>query len=53
MIMLEIDSEFNTNIGAYEMLHPLIKNENFSVYKQGFMKFMLMIAVLSESESLP
>jgi hypothetical protein len=37
MIMLEIDSELNTNIGAYEILHPLTKNENFSVYKQGFM----------------
>jgi hypothetical protein len=39
MIMLEIDSELNTNIGAYEILHPLTKNENVSVYKQGFMNF--------------
>jgi hypothetical protein len=51
MIMLEIDSGLNTNIGAYEILHPLTKNENFSVYKQGFMNFMLMTAVLSESKS--
>jgi hypothetical protein len=36
---VEIDLELNTNIGAYEILHPLIKNENFSVYKQGFMNF--------------
>jgi hypothetical protein len=51
--MLEIDSELNTNIGAYEILHPLTKNENFLVYKQGFMNFMLMTAVLSDFESLP
>jgi hypothetical protein len=51
MIMLEIDSELNTNIKAYEILHPLTKNENFSAYKQGFMNLMLMTAVLSESES--
>jgi hypothetical protein len=51
--MLGIDSELNTNIVAYEILHPLTKNENFSVYKQGFMNFMLMAAVLSDSESLP
>jgi hypothetical protein len=49
--MLEVDSELNTNIGAYEILHPLTKNEIFSAYKQGFMNFMLMIVVLSESES--
>jgi hypothetical protein len=49
--MLEIDSELSTNIGSYEILHPLTKNENFSVYKQGFMNFMLMTAVLSDSES--
>jgi hypothetical protein len=58
MITLEIDSELNanigaTNIGAYEILHPLTKNENFSVYKQGFMNFMLMTAVLSDFESFP
>jgi hypothetical protein len=53
MIMLEIDSEWNTNIGAYEILHPLTKTGNFSMYKQGFMNFMLMTAVLSDSESLP
>jgi hypothetical protein len=53
MMMLEFDSELSTNIGAYEILHPLIKNEKFSVYKQGDMKFMLMTAVLSDSESLP
>jgi hypothetical protein len=41
MIMLEIDSELNTNIVAYEILHPLTRNENF----------MLMTAVLSDSES--
>jgi hypothetical protein len=51
MIMLEIDSELNTNIGAYEILHRLTKNGNFLVYKQGFMNFMLMTAVLSNSES--
>jgi hypothetical protein len=51
MIMLEFDSELNTNIGAYEILHPLTKSENFSVNKQGFMNSMLMTAVLSESES--
>jgi hypothetical protein len=51
MIMLEIDSELNTNIRAHEILHPLTKNGNFSVYKQGFMNFMLMTAVLSDSES--
>jgi hypothetical protein len=49
--MLEIDSELNTNIGAYEILHPLTKNGNFAVCKQGFMNFMLMTAVLSDSES--
>jgi hypothetical protein len=53
MIMLEIDSELNTNIGSYEILHSLTKNENVSVYKQGFMNFMLMTAVLSDSKSLP
>jgi hypothetical protein len=51
--MLEIDSELNTNIGAHEILHPLTKNGNFSVYKQGFMNFMFMTAMLSDSESLP
>jgi hypothetical protein len=51
--MLEIDLELNTNIGAYEILHPLTKNEIFSVYKQGFMNFMPMTAVLSYSKSLP
>jgi hypothetical protein len=51
MIMLEIDSELNTNIGAYEILHTLTKNGNFSVYKQGFMNLMLMTAVLFDSES--
>jgi hypothetical protein len=49
MIMLEVDSELNTNIGEYEILHPVTKNENFSAYKQGFMNFMLMTAVLSDS----
>jgi hypothetical protein len=49
--MLEIDLESNTNIGAYEILHPLTKNGNFSAYKQGFMNFMLMTAVLYDSES--
>jgi hypothetical protein len=50
--MLEIDSELNTNIGAHEILHPLTKNGTFSVYKQGFMNFfLLMTAVLSDSES--
>jgi hypothetical protein len=49
--MLEIDSELNTNIVVYEILHPLTKNENFSGYKQGFMNFMLMTAVLSDFES--
>jgi hypothetical protein len=39
MIMLKIDSELNTNIGAYQILHPLTKNGNFSVYKQRFIKF--------------
>jgi hypothetical protein len=51
MLMLEIDSELNNNIGAYEILHPLTKNGNFSGYKQGFMNFMLMTAVLSDSKS--
>jgi hypothetical protein len=51
MIMLEIDSELNTNIGACEILHPLTKKDNFSVYKQGFVNLMLMVAVLSDSES--
>jgi hypothetical protein len=51
MIIMEIDSELNTNIGAYEILHPLTKNEIFSVYKQGFMNFMLMTVVLSDSEN--
>jgi hypothetical protein len=51
MIMLEIDPELNTNIGVYEILHPLTKNVNFSVYKQGFMNFMLMTVVMSVSES--
>jgi hypothetical protein len=43
--------ELNANIGAYEILHPLTKNENFSAYKQGFMNFTLMTAVLSDSET--
>jgi hypothetical protein len=51
--MLEVDSRLNTNIGAHAILHPLTKNGNFSVYKQGFMNFMLMTAMLSDSESLP
>jgi hypothetical protein len=51
--MLEIDSELNTNIGAYEIIHMLTKNENFSDHKQGFMNFMLMSAVLSDSKKLP
>jgi hypothetical protein len=49
--MLEIDSELNTNIGAYEILHPLTRNEIFSAYKKGFMNLILMTAVLSDSES--
>jgi hypothetical protein len=49
--MVEIDPELNTNIGAYEILHPVTKNENCLVYKKGFMNFMLMTAVLSDSES--
>jgi hypothetical protein len=53
IIMLEIDSELNTNIEAYEITHPLTKNEDFSVYKQGFMNFMLMTVVLVDSENLP
>jgi hypothetical protein len=53
IIMLEIDSELNTNIEAYEIIHPLTKNEDFSVYKQGFMNFMLMTVVLVDSENLP
>jgi hypothetical protein len=53
MMMMVIDSESNTNIRAYEILRPLTKNENFSAYKQGFMNFMLMTVVLSETESLP
>jgi hypothetical protein len=48
--MSEIDSKLNTNIGAHEIIHPLTKNENFSVYKEGFMNFMLMTVVLSDSE---
>jgi hypothetical protein len=51
MIMLEFDLELNTNIRAYEILHPLTKSENFSMNKQGFMNCMLMTAVLSDSES--
>jgi hypothetical protein len=51
--MLEIDSKLNTNIGAHEIIHQLTKYENFSVYKQGFMNFMLMTAVLADSENLP
>jgi hypothetical protein len=53
MIMLEIDSKLNTNIEAYEILHPLTKNDNFLVYKQGFINFKLTAVVLSDSESLP
>jgi hypothetical protein len=48
--MLEIDPELNTNIGAHEILHPLTKNENFLVYKQRFMNFMLMTTELSDSK---
>jgi hypothetical protein len=51
--MLKIDSKMDTNIEAYEILYPHTKNDNFSVYKQGFMNFMLMIVVLFDSESLP
>jgi hypothetical protein len=50
MIMLEIDSELDTNIGVYQILHPLTKNENFLAYKQGFMNFMLMTTVLYDYE---
>jgi hypothetical protein len=49
---LEIDLKLNTNIGAQGIVHPLTKNENFSVYKKGFINFMLMTVVLSDSESL-
>jgi hypothetical protein len=52
MILLEIDSKLNTNIEVYEILHPLTKNDIFSEYKQGFMNFKLMAAVLSDSECL-
>jgi hypothetical protein len=31
LIMLEFDPELNTNIGAYEILHLMTKNENFSL----------------------
>jgi hypothetical protein len=48
--MLEIDSELDTNIGVYQILHPLTKNENFLAYKQGFMNFMLMTTVLYDYE---
>jgi hypothetical protein len=51
MIMLEVDSKWNTNNAACEILHPLTKKENFSAYKRGFINFMLMTAVLSDSES--
>jgi hypothetical protein len=51
MRILAIDSKLNTNIEAYEILHPLTKNDNFSAYKQGFVKFMLMVAMLSDSGS--
>jgi hypothetical protein len=51
MMILEIDSKLNTNIRAYESLHPLTKNENVLGYKQGFMIFMLMTAVLPDSGS--
>jgi hypothetical protein len=51
--MLEIDSKLNTSIGAHEIIHPLAKNGNFLVCKQGFMNFMLMTVVLADSESLP
>jgi hypothetical protein len=51
--MLGIGLELNTNIGVYEILHPLTKNENFSVYKQEFMNFMLMTVMLPDSEELP
>jgi hypothetical protein len=50
-MILEFDSELSTNIEAYEILHPLTKNGNFWVYKQGFTNFMLMTDVLSDSES--
>jgi hypothetical protein len=39
MIMLEFDLKLNANIVAYEILHSQTRNRNFSVYKQGFMKF--------------
>jgi hypothetical protein len=48
---VEIDLELNINLEAYEILRPLTKNENVSGYKQGFMNFMLMTAVLSDSKS--
>jgi hypothetical protein len=47
----KLTRSWNTNIGAHEIIHPLTKNENFSVYKQGFMNFMLTTVVLSDSES--
>jgi hypothetical protein len=53
MIMLDFDLKLNTNIVAYKILHSLTRNGNFSMYKQGFMNFKLMAAVLSDSESLP
>jgi hypothetical protein len=39
--MLGVDSKLNTNFGSHEIIHPLTKNENSSVYKQGFMNLCL------------
>jgi hypothetical protein len=39
MIILEFDSELNTNVGAYKILHLLTKNENLCLKGQRVMKF--------------
>jgi hypothetical protein len=41
MIILELDIELNTNVGAYKILHLLTKNENFSQRGQRVMNFSL------------
>jgi hypothetical protein len=39
-------SELNTNPKAYEILHVLTKNEDFSVYEQMDTNILIMIVLL-------
>jgi hypothetical protein len=53
MLTSDFASELNTNIGAYEILHLLTKNDHFSVYEQEGINVMLMTILLPNSRNLP